>query len=1216
MGNFVHLHLHSEYSLLDGACRLRDLADRVKECGHDAVALTDHGVLYGAIEFDQVCRRAGIKPIIGCEVYVAPGSRFVKQGMQGREGAYSHLVLLCENMEGYRNLMTLVSLGFTEGFYGRPRVDLELLRKYHGGLIALSACLSGDIPRKLSAGDYDGATFMARTLSDIFGEGNFYIEIQNHGLVEERQILPALLRLSRELGLPLVATNDCHYLRRKDAYVQKVLTCIQTGSTVDEEGKVGFPTDEFYYKDTGEMTVLFGQYPDAIANTVRIAERCNVEFDFDACHLPKFPCPNGLDAGTYLAELTEAGLRRRVEAGDIVFDESCPDRSEAAYRERLYYELSVISRMGYDDYFLIVQDYVNFAKSRDIPVGPGRGSGAGSLVAYCIGITEVDSIAFGLLFERFLNPERVSMPDIDVDFCYSRRDEVIAYVAERYGRDHVSQIITFGTLAARAAIRDSGRAMGMSYADVDVVARAVPQELGITIAEALRLPDLKALYEGSEQVRKLVDTAAALEGMPRNASIHAAGIVITDRPVSEFVPLAVCNGTVVTQYDMDTVARLGVLKFDFLGLRYLTIMHDAEMQVREKHPDFRLDRVPLDDAATYELIGKGMTSGVFQLESGGMRQMLTNLKPSCIEDVEAAIALYRPGPMEAIPTYIACRQNPSLISYPSPLLEPILSETYGVTVYQEQVMSIFRLLAGYTYGHADIVRRAMSKKKAAVLEAERESFIEGATRRGMTVEDATALFDDMGSFANYAFNKSHAAAYALISYRTAYLKAHHTGAYFAALLTSVLGNQAKMAEYTAECAKYGIRVLPPDINESRMDFHASGVGRGGSIRYGLLALKNVGEAFLRGILQERERGPFASFEDFLDRLSGHDMGKRQVEALIKAGAFDSLPQHRAQLLAVYEDMIDTRAAKSRANLAGQMDMFSMMDGASDTVSAPKALYPDVPPYSLRERLMLEREVSGMFFSGQLLDDYCLCVKALDPRLISEIIPTEGSEDGESVACLLSDRTKVKLAGIVTSVTVKMTKNDERMAFFTLEDAGGAIECLAFPKVYARDGDMIRQDNALFVEGNVSARDEESPKILVSTLGLLVDNDHFSQPKAQATSPKPTPPKPVTSKPTAGQGSYGYNPYDDVPTVQTPVKSVPTQPVSAPTKIYLRVPDLEGEVYQKAKNLVDIFNEGTVSVTFFSEREGKYAPYAVRLRLTPFVQTRLEALLGKENVVVK
>ncbi len=1242
MSDFVHLHLHSEYSLLDGACRISDIPARAKECGHDAVAITDHGVLYGAVTFYEACRKAGIKPIIGCEVYVAPGSRFDKIGA-GREGQYDHLVLLCETNEGYQNLMKLVSAGFTEGFYGKPRVDLELLRKYHHGLIALSACLSGTIPKKIIMGDLEGAKTAAMTLSEIFGEGNFFIELQNHGLAEERQILPTMLRVARECRLPLVATNDCHYLRRADAPMQEILTCIQTGRTLSDGDRVGFATDEFYYKDTAEMSMLFGKYEGALENTVRIAERCCVDFDFSKTYLPKFPCPNGMTATEYLAQLTEAGLQKRIGSGQIIFSDKHP---ETEYRERIKYELSVISQMGYDDYFLIVQDYVGFAKRKDIPVGPGRGSGAGSLVAYCLAITEVDSIAFDLLFERFLNPERVSMPDIDVDFCYSRRDEVIEYVAERYGRDHVSQIITFGTLAARAAIRDVGRAMGMSYADVDVVARAVPQALGVTIADALKLPDLKTLYKSSEQIQKLIDTAAAIEGMPRNASVHAAGIVITDHPVAEYVPLAVNNGTTVTQYDMDTVAKLGVLKFDFLGLRYLTIMHDAEGQVKENHPHFDLEKCPLDDTATYELIAKGNTSGVFQLESGGMRQTLINLKPVRIGDIEAAIALYRPGPMEAIPTYIKNRQNPDAITYPSPLLEPVLSSTFGVTVYQEQVMSIFRVLAGYTYGHADIVRRAMSKKKASVLEAERADFVQGATERGMTAEAANRLFDDMGGFANYAFNKSHAAAYALISYRTAYLKAHYPGAYFAALLTSVLGNQPKMAEYTAECGKYGIKVLPPDINTSRKTFHFDGK----AIRYGLLALKNVGESFLDAIFAERARRPFASFDDFLDRLAGQDMNKRQVEGLIKAGAFDSFPTHRAQLLAVFEHMIDVRAAKNRANLEGQMDMFALLEGGeAATAETTATVYPEIPEYTLREKLMLEKEASGMFFSGQLLDDYSKCVAGLKPMAISEIIPPEADEDAPGA--LLPDKTRIRLAGIITSVTLKTTRKDERMAFFTIEDSMGEMECLVFPKIFQRDGSLIKADQAIFVEGHLSVREDEAPKLLVDSVGLLVDNAHYRETPVPSSASTPTPhpgrsaastrgveataPQGTThprSSVGEGQPAFVYNPYAAMsspagPRAASPTSAPPRTPTAhihpdvshepqVPARVYLRVPDLEGETYKKAENLVMIFCDGTTETVFYDESAKKYVKHPVKVRLTPVVKERLVRILGEENVVVK
>ena len=912
MSDFVHLHLHSEYSLLDGACRISEIPARAKECGHTAVALTDHGVMYGAVAFYKACRAEGIKPIIGCEVYVAPRTRFDKSPADAQP---YHLVLLCQNEVGYRNLIKMVSRAFTEGFYTKPRVDMELLRDHAEGLIALSGCLAGRVQQLLVRGDYNEACKVAKEFSVIFGKNNFYLELQDHGIPEQKQILPDLYRLAQECDIPVVATNDCHYLRRRDAETQAVLLCVNTNSQMADGRPIGFETDEFYYKSTDEMRMLFGRYEGAMENTVAIAERCSFEFDFTNTYLPKFPCPAALTASGYLAQLTREGFEKRKRAGLIDF----ALHSEQDYRARVEYELSVIDQMGYSDYFLIVQDYVNYAKSKKIPVGPGRGSGAGSLVAYFLGITDVDSLRFDLLFERFLNPERVSMPDIDVDFCYNRREEVIAYVTDRYGADRVSQIVTFNTLAAKAAIRDVGRALGMSYNDVDVVAKAIPRELGITIADALKLPDLKALYTRPE-VKRLVDLAMSLEGMPRNISIHAAGIVITENPLSDYVPLVSSNSAVLTQYDMDTIAELGLLKFDFLGLRYLTIINDAVQQIRESEPNFDIDKVPLDDPATYRLIAWGMTSGVFQLESGGMRQMLMNLSPSCFDDIVAAIALYRPGPMDSIPRFIENRKNPDRIVYRTELIEPILRSTYGCVVYQEQVMQIFRVLAGYSFGHADVVRRAMSKKKAGVMEAERDAFLAGCAQNGIARDVAEDIFTDMADFAHYAFNKSHAAAYAVISYRTAYLKAHYPKAYFAALLTSELGNMPKIAEYIAELGKHGIRVLPPDINESQAVFHVSG----DHIRFGLLALKNIGRSFLENVVRERaQSGPYRSFDDFLDRMSNGDLNKRQVESLIKAGAFDTLGVFRSQLMAVYEPMIDRLQSKNRTNLTGQLDMFSM-----------------------------------------------------------------------------------------------------------------------------------------------------------------------------------------------------------------------------------------------------------------------------------------------------
>ncbi len=1205
MGEFVHLHLHSEYSLLDGACRISEIPERIIECDQNAVAITDHGNMYGVIEFYKACRAAGVKPIIGCEVYVATSSRFDKRA---GEDSYYHLVLLCKNEIGYKNLIYLVSKGFTEGFYSKPRIDEEILFSHTEGLIALSACLSGKIPRLLAQGDFEAARRTAQKYSTAFGKDNYYIELQDHATEETRELLPLLVRLAEECELPMVATNDCHYLRRQDAEIQEVLMCIQTNTTIDDKNKTGFDTNDYYIKTTDEMKMLYSNYKGAIENTVKIADMCNLTLDFDEVYLPKFPCPHGKNAEEYLRELTYSGLESRIKKGHIQFENN-GKYSEGAYRERIEYELSVINSMGYADYFLIVQDYVGFAKGASIPVGPGRGSGAGSLVAFLLGITDIDSIKFDLLFERFLNPERVSMPDIDIDFCYNRRDEVIEYVAEKYGREHVSQIITFGTLAAKAAIRDCGRAMGMSYSDVDAVSKAVPRELGITLKNAIKYPELKALYEGSEHVKKLVDTAISLEGMPRNISVHAAGVVITDKPVHEYVPLSVSNGTLVTQFDMDTIAGLGLLKFDFLALRYLTIINDAQIQIKENNPDFDIEKIPLDDKLTYDLISSGDTAGVFQLESDGMRQMLQNLRPENIDDILSAIALYRPGPMDSIPRFIECRHDKTKVVYDLPQLEPILKSTYGCTVYQEQVMSIFRTIAGYTYGHADIVRRAMSKKKASVLEAEREAFIGGAISNGIDKGKAEKLFDDMASFANYAFNKAHAAAYAVISYRTAYLKAHYTGEYMSALLTSVLGNQVKAAQYIAECSKFGIAVLPPDINGSRVHFGTDSESK--NIRYGLLALKNVGKQFIEAIIKERTvAGRFTSFDSFVERMSAvTELNKRQVEALIKSGAFDGLGVYRSQLLASYESIIDNIQDKNRNNPAGQIDMFSL-----GGIESPKFTYPDIPDFTIREKLLLEKEASGMYFSGHLLDSYDKHIEELVVVSIPELF--EKNESGEMI---YSDKDKVNLVGIVSSVTVKTTKNDDRMAFFKLEDKFGDIECIVFPKKYNELYHEIFIDAALCVEGAVSFKDEDSVKILVNNISPLVENTKF-------TGLKKT--KAVTENHAAINQSANTNApsmvsmylsmYSVSSENKTPkVESKPAQQNrSTPQKLYLRVPDMSGELFSKAKNMVDIFNEGTVKVIFYDNSMGKYSEYSERLNYSEYTISEFKKLLGEDNVVLK
>lgn len=1258
MSDFVHLHLHSEYSLLDGACRISDIPARAAECGHTAVAITDHGVMYGAVAFYNACRDAGIKPIIGCEVYVAPSSRFEKS--PGGQGKAHHLVLLCKNEVGYRNLIYLVSKGFSEGFYSRPHIDTQLMREHHEGLIALSACLSGAVPQALLRGDVNEADRRARELADIFGADNFYIELQNHGTPEEQRLVGELWELARRCDLPVVATNDCHYLRRSDAEIQATLLCIQTNRTITDGRPLGFENDEYYYKTTDEMRMLFGRYEGALSNTVRIAAQCSLDFDFSKIYLPKFRCPGGESADTLMERMTREGLQRRVNDGDIVYHEN-----EKTYSDRITYELSVIREMGYSDYFLIVQDYVNYAKSHRIPTGPGRGSGAGSLVAYCLGITDIDPIRFGLLFEIFLNPERVSMPDIDIDFCYNRRGEVINHVIRKYGEDHVSQIVTFGTMAARAAVRDTGRALGMPYADVDAVARTIPRELNVTIAEALRLPELKELYETSEKVRRLVDTAMALEGMPRNVSVHAAGVVITDAPVTDYVPQAQSNGVMVTQYDMDTISKLGLLKFDFLGLRYLTIIDDAERQIRERCPEFDVRRIPLDDRATYELISSGGTSGVFQLESAGMRQMLMSLRPECIDDIFAALSLYRPGPMESIPRFIEGRHHPESIHYAHPLLEPILAPTYGCIIYQEQVLSIFRELAGYTYGHADIVRRAMSKKKADVMEAERHDFVAGAGERGIPEDVATALFDSMASFANYAFKKGHAAAYSLISYRTAYLKAHYPREYFAALLNSVLGNMPKMAGYIAECGKLGIRTLAPDVNCSMADFHVSGE----DIVFGLLALKNISRQFAEGIIRERGNGRFESFEDFVRRMSDCQLNKRQLEALIKAGAFDSLGIARSRLIASYEAVLDAESERRRNNISGQLDMFSAADRGESTFR-----YPDIPELTLREKLTMEKEMAGMYFSGHPMDSYTRCVGALNAVPLSDISLC-GTEDADPA---LDDGTPVRVAGIITGINAKTTKKDERMAFITLEDGYGAVECIVFPSAYKNCRQLIFDDSPVYIEGKLQLREGEVPRVVVSLMAALVENALFdekaktggaamrpgqgenqlnsaavhpgqgeNQPNSAAVHPGQGENQPggmeesrvSYAAPMPGSADYyaGLSARASTSGSGTPARAASDisdasvkvsrrdaarypgakqdPPPAAAPRLFLRVPDLESQKCKKCLNLIEIFR-GVIPVTIYDSSSSTYRTQEHGMAVSPFLLDELREILGEENVVYR
>ena len=1082
MNGFVHLHLHSEYSLLDGACRISDIPKAAAAAGHGAVAITDHGAMYGAVAFFKACREAGVKPIIGCEVYVAPRSRFEKQ--PGRENSAHHMVLLCENETGYKNLIRMVSLGFTEGFYSRPRVDDELLAKYHEGLIALSACLAGEIPSRLVAGDYDGAVKSAEKYSRIFGKDNFFIELQNHGIAEQRQILPSLAKLARECGLGMVATNDVHYIKRSDASTQAVLMCIQTGSTVADGRPAGFETDEFYYKSTDEMRALFGSYERALENTVKIAERCNFEFSFGKTLLPSFHPAGGVTPDEALRSLAAGGLERLRASGRIPYGDHTADE----YEIRLDYELSVIGSMGYSDYFLIVSDYVGFAKKNGIPVGPGRGSGAGSLAAYLTGITDIDPIRFGLYFERFLNPERVSMPDIDIDFCYERRDEVLRYVKERYGSDHVSQIITFGTMAARGAIRDVGRALNMTYADCDVIAKLVPGgpgNLHITLDDALKLSrELREKYENDEQVKKLIDTARALEGMPRHASTHAAGVVITKRPVVDYVPLATNDDAVVCQYVMTTLEELGLLKMDFLGLRNLTVLDDAVKTVQKTQPGFKLADIPENDPETYEMLAAGKTSGVFQLESSGMTGVCVSLKPQNIEDITALIALYRPGPMDSIPKFIACKHDPSKVTYLIPQLEPILSITYGCIVYQEQVIQIFQQLAGYTLGQADMLRRAMSKKKVKDIEKERGAFLHGDPSRGIkgciangiSESAAQAIYDDIYAFANYAFNKAHAAAYAVIAYQTAYFKCHFPKEYMAALLTSVLDSSEKIAEYIGECRECAIALLPPDVNRSDDRFTVEPEG----IRFGLVAIKNIGRGLIARMMREREvNGPFADFQDFCYRMDGNDMNKRAVENLIRAGAFDSMGVHRSQLIAVYEKVMDGISNGNRVNIEGQMDFFGMGGGSAQR--EPLHL-PDIPEFSAQERMAMEKETTGLYLSGHPMDAYRELSRRLGAAPIGRILEDFAQEAGPTS---FADGQKLSIAGVVTSSKVKTTRSNTLMAYVTVEDSTGAMEMLCFARTLETSGSYLKEGQTILASGRLSVRDEKAPQ-LKAAIDMVAD----------------------------------------------------------------------------------------------------------------------------------
>ena len=1108
--SFVHLHVHTEFSLLDGACRIKDLPQVVKDMGQTACAITDHGVMYGAIDFYRACKAAGVKPIIGCEVYVTPQGRSRFDKVHEFDAESRHLVLLCENEEGYRNLSYLVSAGWTEGFYIKPRIDQGLLRQHSGGLIALSACLAGEIPRRLRNGEYASAKNYALEMAELFGPERFYLELQDHGIPEQRQVNQGILRIHQETGIPMVCTNDAHYLRKEDAEAHDVLLCIQTGKTIDDENRMRYEPRNFYLRSEEEMRALFGGFEGALDNTAKVAEMCNLEFTFGKYHLPEFQLPPGYDSFTYLKKLCDEGYRERYGDDD-------------SHRQQLTYEQNMIEKMGFTDYFLIVSDFVRYAKGAGIPVGPGRGSAAGSMVSYCLHITDIDPVKYSLYFERFLNPERVSMPDIDMDFGDTRRGEVVDYVRRKYGDDRVAQIVTFGTMAARGVIRDVGRVMNMPYAEVDQIAKQVPGALHITLEDALRLSKpLRELYDTDERVKKLIDTAKALEGMPRHASTHAAGVVITRRPVYEYVPLAKNDDAVVCQYVMTTLEELGLLKMDFLGLRNLTVLDDAVKMVQERQPDFRLEDIPEDDAETFAMLSAGKTSGVFQVESAGMTGVCVGLKPRSIEDITAIIALYRPGPMDSIPRFIACSQDPSKIKYLHPSLEPILSVTYGCIVYQEQVIQIFQQLAGYSLGQADMVRRAMSKKKAKDIEREREAFLHGDRSRNITgcvaggIPEATAqaIYQDIYDFANYAFNKAHAVSYAVVAYQTAWFKCHHTREYMAALLTSVLDNSDKVAGYINECRECGIALLPPDINRSADRFTVEE----GGIRFGLVAIKNIGRGFILSVMEERKKAPFRSLQDFCERMGGGDINKRAVENLIRSGAFDSTGARRSQLIQVYESIMDAVADSLRQNLEGQLDFFSMAMGQQDAAPVKEIPLPDIPEFTPQELMTMEKATTGLYLSGHPMDQYRQEVKALRAPTMASILEDFAQEGGPT---RFADDQRITLCGVVTASKTKTTKNNSLMAYVTLEDDTASMELLCFARVLDACGAYLKENQAVVVKGRLSVRDEKAPQVMADSV----------YPLSTVKGGTPPPPAPKGEKLLEGQTLYLKFPSIDSPAVR-------------------------------------------------------------------------------------
>lgn len=1156
MESFVHLHVHTEYSLLDGACRIKKLMKVAKEKGFKSVAITDHGNMYGCVEFYKSAIENGIKPIIGCEVYVAARSH--KEKTQGLDSEINHLVLLCKNKKGYQNLCKLVSIAWVDGFYKKPRVDINLLEKYSEGLIALSACLAGKIPAELLKGDYESAKNWAIKYNNIFGKDNFYIELQDHGLAEQKQILPMLINIAEETNIPLVATNDCHYINKEDSMLQKTLICIQTNKLLSEQNPLAFSTQEFYFKSAKEMLELFNYCKQACENTVIIAERCNVEFEFGNTKLPRFDTPNNQDHFEYFKEMCYKGLYEKYSKNP---------KKEIV--ERLEYELSTIKQMGYVDYYLIVHDFVRYAKEKNIPVGPGRGSGAGSIAAFCIGITGIDPIKYNLLFERFLNPERVSMPDFDIDFCYERRQEVIDYVIKKYGIDHVAQIVTFGTMAARGAIRDVCRVMSVPYSVADSLAKLVPNELGITLKRALAISDeLNFKYQNEEQIHQVLEMAKKIEGMPRQASTHAAGVVITDKPVVDYVPLAKNNDVVVTQYIMTALEELGLLKMDFLGLRTLTVLSDTEKFIKQKNPDFSLENIDLEDKETFKMLSDGKTVGVFQFESAGMTKVLTQLVPEKIEDLIAVISLYRPGPMESIPFYIQNRHNPGEIKYKTPLLKPILEVTNGCIVYQEQVMQIFRSLAGYSLGRADIVRRAMSKKKHAVMAKERQIFIygledkdgnvevAGCVRNGIDVQTASDIFSEMESFASYAFNKSHAAAYAFVSYQTAYLKCHYKKEYMSALLTSVIDNTDKIYEYINECKQNGINILPPSVNKSMGEF----VAFENDIRFGLDAIKGIGKNFINKLISERNsNGEFTSFYDFCKRMHKH-LNKKSLESLIKCGALDSLGANRNQMLSGFEKLLDEIENNYKKNIEGQIGFFET--SANRINEQFVSSLPNLEKLPFLDILKMEKETTGIYISGHPLEQYKNVMDKLKCMKIKDIIKS-------SELNLNLDGKTASIICVINSVKVKTTKANSTMAFVKIEDESKEMEMIVFPKLFSQISHILKENAIILVKGRISIQEDEAPKFLCENI-IQADDINIKEAKS-------------ADKP----------------------------------GLYLKVPSKSSAKFNNASLILSIF-EGPTPVYFYFSDEKKLmrAPTKMWVDVNDVMIKELKNKLGDKNVVLR